>query len=45
MRQWLGLSDPRDKCLGFFYLGWPMDESWPEGKRGDISEKIVQVMK
>ncbi len=45
MRQWLGLSNPRDKCLGFFYLGWPAGESWPEGKRGDISEKIVQVIK
>ena len=23
MREWLGLEDERDKCLGFFYLGWP----------------------
>jgi nitroreductase len=45
MRQWLGLSDPRDKCLGFFYLGWPAGETWPEGKRGDLSEKVVHVMK
>jgi nitroreductase len=45
MRVWLGLSDPRDKCLGFFYLGWPASETWPEGKRGDLSEKVVHVMK
>jgi nitroreductase len=44
MRQWLGLSDPRDKCLGLFYLGWPASENWPEGKRSDLSEKVVHVM-
>ncbi len=43
MRAWLGLEDKRDKCLGFFYLGWPKDEEWPEGTRGDVSDKIVQV--
>jgi len=45
MRVWLGLSDPRDKCLGFFYLGWPESEEWPEGKRGDLAGKIVHVTK
>lgn len=43
MRQWLGLRDPRDKCLGFLYLGWPKSEEWPEGKRGDITEKVTLV--
>lgn len=41
---WLGLSDPRDKCLGLFYLGWPQSEVWPEGKRGDLAGKIVHVL-
>ena len=45
MRQWLGLSDPGDKCLGFFYLGWPASDTWPEGKRGDLASKIVHVTK
>lgn len=43
MRSWLGLEDERDKCLGFFYLGWPRSEEWPESERGDVSDKIVQV--
>lgn len=43
MRTWLGLTDPRDKCLGFFYLGWPQSEEWPEGKRSDLASKIVHV--
>jgi nitroreductase len=45
MRQWLGLGDVRDKCLGFFYLGWPEAEEWPEGSRGDLAGKIVHVSK
>ncbi len=45
MREWLGLSDPRDKCLGFFYLGWPESEQWPEGTRGDWTEKVVHITK
>ncbi len=45
MRQWLGLGDQRDKCLGLFFLGWPESETWPEGKRGDSLEKIVYVPK
>lgn len=44
MRQWLGLSDTRDKCLGIFYLGWPASEEWPEGRRHDVSEKTVHVL-
>ena len=43
MRSWLGLSDVRDKCLGFFYLGWPKSEEWPESTRGDITEKVTMV--
>ncbi len=43
MRSWLGLEDERDKCLGFFYLGWPESEEWPESSRGDISEKVTMV--
>ena len=43
MREWLGLGDPRDKCLGFFYLGWPKDEGWPESTRGPITDKVTMV--
>lgn len=43
MREWLGLDDPRDKCLGFFYLGWPKDEEWPESQRGPITEKVTMI--
>jgi len=45
MREWIGLEDPRDKCLGFFYLGWPESEEWREGVRGNISDKLVFVRK
>ncbi len=45
MRQWLGLSDARDKCLGLFYLGWPASEEWPQGKRDDVTAKVVHIMK
>ncbi len=45
MRQWLGLDDPRDKCLGLFFLGWPESEEWPDGQRGDLVNKVVHVMK
>ncbi len=40
MCDWLGLEGEKDRCLGLFYLGWPEDEEWPEGKRGDIIEKV-----
>jgi nitroreductase len=43
MRQWLGLEDPRDKCLGLFYLGWPKSEAWPEGTRTDVSARVTFV--
>lgn len=43
MRSWLGLPDPRDKCLGFLYLGWPASDEWPEGRRGDVADKVVFV--
>ncbi len=43
MRVWLGMPDERDKCLGFFYLGWPKGEEWPEGNRGDMAEKVTWV--
>ncbi len=45
MRKWLRLEDPRDKCLGLFYLGWPKSEDWPESRRGDLSEKVVHIPK
>ncbi len=43
MREWLGLSDPRDKCLGFFYVGWPKEEEWPESTRGPITDKVTMI--
>ena len=46
MAEWLGMEDPRDKCLGLFYLGWPADEdSWPEGSRDEISNRVVWITK
>lgn len=45
MREWLGLGDPRDKCLGFFYLGWPKNEEWPKSNRGAITDKVTMVSK
>ena len=45
MRKWLGLDDERDKCLGFFYLGWPREDAWPEGSRDDLIDKVVWVHK
>ncbi|MCG8603227.1 MAG: nitroreductase [Verrucomicrobiales bacterium] len=43
MREWLGMEDPRDKCLGFFYLGWPASDEWPESSRGDITDKVSMI--
>ncbi|NNE93194.1 MAG: nitroreductase [Verrucomicrobiales bacterium] len=44
MREWIGLKDPRDKCLGLFYLGWPREDlEWPEGSRGDIVDKVTFI--
>ena len=31
-----------ERCLGFFYMGYTNHE-WPEGKRGNIGEKVVYV--
>jgi len=42
MLKFLDLDPKRDRCMGLFYLGWPADEDeWPDGQRGEISEKIV----
>ena len=40
--KWLGLTE-NDQCLGVFYLGWPKEETWPEGQRGPIEEKVTWV--
>lgn len=34
MKEFLGLGE-KDKCLGFFYLGYPKNE-WPKGRRKPI---------
>jgi len=40
MNQFLELG-PKDKCLGLFYLGWPLDdENWPQSERKPIQEKL-----
>lgn len=40
MRQFLNL-EPKDQCLGIFYLGWPREEeAWPQGSRGPIQDKL-----
>jgi len=40
MKAFLRLSQ-RDRCLGLFYLGWPKDkETWPQGKRSPIQERL-----
>ncbi len=40
MNQFLELG-VKDKCLGLFYLGWPLDEEdWPQGERKPIQEKL-----
>ncbi|MDB4662800.1 nitroreductase [Verrucomicrobiales bacterium] len=44
MRIWLGLESEKDKCLGFFYLGWPREDfEWPESTRGGIAEKVTFI--
>lgn len=41
MKEFLGL-DPKDACLGIFYLGWPREDfAWPEGARRPIADKIL----
>ena len=40
MNEWLGI-DPKDRCLGVFYLGIPSEpEKWPRGRRRSIDEKV-----
>ncbi len=34
--------EPKDKLLGFFYVGKPRG-AWPEGKRDNISEKVEWI--
>ncbi len=36
---WLGLPEGQ-KCLGLFYMGYPKDGTFPEGKRRPVEEKI-----
>ncbi len=42
-RQWLGLGE-KDKCLGFFYLGVPVKEKIPDGKRKATWQEKVEWM-
>jgi len=32
--------DPADKCLGFFYIGYP-EQDWPQGQRRPL-EYVVE---
>lgn len=41
LAEWLGWTGEGDRCLGLFYLGWPMDEAWPEGQRRPMADKVV----
>ncbi len=34
---------PQDKLLGFLYVGMPKEGFWPEGKRGNLDEKVSWV--
>ena len=34
--------DPKDRLMGFFYLGKPKN-TWPEGKRSSINDKVNWV--
>tara|TARA_Y100001934_G_scaffold133240_1_gene161387 strand:- start:1342 stop:1941 length:600 start_codon:yes stop_codon:yes gene_type:complete len=31
--------DDRSRVMGFLYVGWPAADAWPEGRRGDVSDK------
>lgn len=37
--EFVGLTQPHGRLLGFFILGWPAI-SWPEGERRPLSEKV-----
>ena len=39
MKQWLGLAEDEDRCLGFLYLGYPAND-WPERQPGDWRDKV-----
>lgn len=34
---------PKDKLLGFLFIGMPKREKWPQGRRKDIHEKVSWV--
>jgi len=34
---------PKDKFLGFLFIGKPSTDEWPEGKRNPIMEKVIWV--
>ena len=41
--EWLGM-DPKDRCLGIFYLGHPAEDgTWPKGRRRSIDDKLVFI--
>lgn len=37
---WLQLPEGQ-RCVGLFYLGWPREGMWPEGKRSPVEEKVT----
>lgn len=37
--KYVGLPE-HGKLLGFFFLGYPVAETWPEGKRRPLTEKV-----
>ncbi len=41
IRAFFGLGE-RDRCLGFHYLGYRVEEP-PRGKRGELAEKITYI--
>lgn len=41
LREFLGLEN-RERCLGFYYLGYPAD-TWPVSKRRPVTDKIQWV--
>ncbi|MCH7408038.1 nitroreductase [Belliella sp. DSM 111904] len=41
-KEWFGLGD-EDMLMGFFYVAKPATDSWPEGRRKPIEEKVEWV--